>query len=143
MRTIVKLTSVFATAAIMLAGCYPKGPEYYSDTDLTVTDYDMDYDFEGQKNYFMADTVEYITNQKDDEISERDQEKLIQEVESNFALRGYTRLAEEDAMDAEFVVAVTVTSTKNTGAGYIPGPPWYPSWPWGPGWGGYYPPYWG
>ena len=37
---------------IFLAGCYPKGPEYYSDLDLTATDYDPEYKFGDQKYYF-------------------------------------------------------------------------------------------
>jgi hypothetical protein len=41
----------------LLYGCYPKGPEYTSDYDLVVSDYDPDYDFGSQKTYFMPDTV--------------------------------------------------------------------------------------
>lgn len=143
MRTIVKLTFVFAVSATIFAGCYPKGPEYYSDTDLTVTDYDMDYNFGSQKKYFMADTVEYITNIKDNEIDPEDVIKLLQEVESNFTSKGYTRLSATDIDDAEFAITVSVIASKNSGVGYVPGPPYYPGWGWGGGWGGYYPPYWG
>ena len=62
MHTILKPGAFLALVLLMLAGCYPKGPEYYSDTDLTVTDYDQEYKFGDQKSYWMADTVEYITN---------------------------------------------------------------------------------
>lgn len=143
MRTIIKLTLVLAVSASMFAGCYPKGREYYSDSDLTITDYDMEYDFGSQKNYFMADTVQYLTNKIEDKLKPAEIFKLLEEIESNLAAAGYSRLSEAAAYDAEFVIGVTVMSTKNTGTGYIPGPPYYPGWGWGSGWGGYYPPYWG
>jgi hypothetical protein len=126
-----------------LYGCYPKGPEYYSDLDLTVTDYDADYNFGEQKFYWMADTVEYITNIEDNEIDDNLVQALLEKVESNLADRGYERLPDEEIDNADFAITVSVIASKNTGVGWVPGPPWYPGWGWGPGWGGYYPPYWG
>lgn len=130
-------------ALYILAGCYPKGPEYYSDLDLTVTDYDMEYNFGDQKKYFMADTVEYITNIEDGELDDADVQKLLFEIESNLMSRGYEPVDEADIDNAEFAITVSVIASKNSGVGWVPGPPYYPGWGWGPGWGGYYPPYWG
>ena len=31
--------------AILLAGCYPQGPEYIEDLDVVITDYEPSYDF--------------------------------------------------------------------------------------------------
>jgi hypothetical protein len=126
-----------------LYGCYPKGPEYYSDLDLTVTDYDADYNFGAQKSYWMADTVEYITNIEDDEIDKDLVEALLSKVASNLEGRGYQRLSDDDIDNADFAITVSVIASKNSGVGWVPGPPIYPGWGWGPGWGGYYPPYWG
>ena len=128
---------------IILASCYPKGPEYYSDLDLTVTDYDPDYKFGDQKYYWLADTVRYVTNQEDDDIDPADEAALIEKIESKFAEQNYKRVQVSSPDSAEFVIVVTVISTRNTGVGWVPGPPWYPGWGWGPGWGGWYPPYWG
>lgn len=143
MYKIFKHGSGLALALYILAGCYPKGPEYYSDLDLTVTDYDMEYNFGDQKKYFMADTVEYITNIEDGELDDADVEKLLLEIESNFMSRGYEKVEVADIDDAEFAITVSVIASKNSGVGWVPGPPYYPGWGWGPGWGGYYPPYWG
>lgn len=141
--TRLNFSSVFGLTLLLLVGCYPKGPEYYSDTDLTVTDYDPDYDFGSQKMYWMADTVEYITNIEDNEIGPGDVEKLLSEVESNLNARGYQRVDVSNPEAAEIVITVSVIASRNTGVGWTPGPPWYPGWGWGPGWGGWYPPYWG
>ncbi len=138
MQKILKSGTVLLIALYMIAGCYPKGPEYYSDLDLTVTDYDMDYDFGNQKKYFLADTVEYITNIEDSELDPADVQKLLQEIETNFSSRGYMRLDPADIDDAEFVITVSVIASENTSVGWVPGYPCY----WGC-WGGYYPPYWG
>jgi len=142
-HTILRSICLIAFATILLLGCYPKGAEYYSDLDLTVTDRDPDYDFGNQKYYSMADTVEYITNIKDNEIDPDDVEKLLASVEDHLSDRGYVRLDESAADDADFVITVSVIASKNTSVGWVPGPPYYPGWPWGPGWGGWYPPYWG
>ena len=141
MHTILKHSSVVAIALIILAGCYPKGPEYYSDLDLTVTDYESGYDFANQKYYWMADTVEYITNIKDGELDDADVARLLDEIEMNFAVKKYKRISGDtpESLDsAEFLITVSVIAAENTVIGWVPGYPCY----WGC-WGGYYPPYWG
>lgn len=143
MHTILKPGAFLALVLLMLTGCYPKGPEYYSDTDLTVTDYDQEYKFGDQKNYWMADTVEYITNIKDSEIDQADVDLVLSEIASNFSEAGYTRVDLDKPEEADFVITVSVIASEYTGVGWTPGPPYYPGWGWGPGWGGYYPPYWG
>ena len=143
MYKILKPGIVLIAALFFLAGCYPKGPEYYSDLDLTITEYDIDYNFGGQKKYFMPDTIEYKTNIKDSDLDPTDVQNLLQQIEDNFTSRGYQRLAEANAGDAEFVVAVSAIAQESSGSGWIGGRPCYPGWGWGCGWGGYYPPYWG
>lgn len=141
MRTILKHSSVVAIALIILAGCYPKGPEYYSDLDLTVTDYTADYNFANQKYYWMADTVEQITNIEDGELDDADVARLLDEIEMNFAARNYKRIAgdtDESLDSAEFLITVSVIAAENKGVGWVPGYPCYYGC-----WGGYYPPYWG
>lgn len=142
MFQLIKTGLVVVLALYLFGGCYPKGPEYYSDLDLTVTDRDPDYNFGSQKMYWMADTVEYITNIEDNEIDPGDVEKLLAEVESNLAAKGYDRLDVNNPNNAEFVITVSVIASRNTGVGWVPGPPCYPGWGWGC-YPGYYPPYWG
>jgi len=136
----IKAALVFS-AFYLLNGCYPKGPEYYSDLDLTATNYDPGYDFENQKYFWMADTVRYITNVEDDEIDPDDESALLQKVESKLEELNYKRVEISSPDSAEFVITVNVLSTQSSGIGWVPGPPCYPGW-WGC-WPGYYPPWWG
>jgi hypothetical protein len=141
MYKLLKPGVVLISALYLLSGCYPKGPEYYSDLDLTATDFDASYSFANQKYYWMADTVEYITNIKDGELDDGDVARLLDEIEMNFAARNYKKIkgSEPENLDsAEFVITVSVIAADNTVVGWVPGYPCY----WGC-WGGYYPPYWG
>lgn len=143
MNKIFKHGSGLAIALYILTSCYPKGPEYYSDLDLTVTDYDMEYDFGAQKKYFMADTIEYKTNIKDSELDPADVYALLKQIEANFDSLGYESLDDANAADAEFVISVSAIASETSGGGWIGGPPCYPGWGWGCGWNPWYPPYWG
>ena len=145
LHTILTHGLAFSAVLLLLAGCYPKGPEYYSDLDLTITDYDQDYydKFGQQKTYWMADTVEYITNIEDSEIHPDDVELLLAEIAANLEAAGYDRVSVTDPPVPDFVITVSVIASKYTGVGWVPGYPCYPGWGWGCGWGGYYPPYWG
>jgi len=143
MHKIFKTGSLAVIALIILAGCYPRDSEYYSDLDLTVTDYDTEYSFGEQKTYWMADTVEYKTNIDDSELDPDAVRKLLQQIESNFASRGYDRLNPTDTITIpDFVITVSVIGLENSGVGWIPSYPCY----WGcyyPYYYPYYPPYWG
>ena len=78
------IKAVFICSAFyLLYGCYPKGPEFYSDLDMTATDYDAEYNFGEQKTFWLADTVEYITNIEDNEIDPADVEALLGKVQDN------------------------------------------------------------
>ena len=139
--TSLKVAAFFFVGLILLSQCYPKGPEFFSDLDLTATDYDPEYNFGEQKLFWVADTVNYITNQEDDKIDPDVERALINKFVTKLEERNYTRVAVDDPDAAEFVLTINVTSIRVTGVGWIPGPPCYPGW-----WGcfpGYYPPYWG
>jgi len=141
MHTILRQGITLAAVLFLIVGCYPKGPEYYSDLDITVTDFDAEYGFADQKYYWMADTVEYITNIKDSELDDADVQKLLDEIQSKFSARDYKRIkgdSPESLDSAEFLITVSVIASENTVIGWVPGYPCY----WGC-WGGYYPPYWG
>src|SRR5688572_20984259 len=40
-----------------LWGCYPDGPEYYDDTDITLTQFDAQFDFSSKQTYAMPDKI--------------------------------------------------------------------------------------
>ncbi len=131
---------IIAAIPLVFFSCYPGGVEYYSDTDIIMTNYDDDYNFYNPdtKNYFMPDTVHYAATDPD-EVNRQFEDDILDEIEKNLADHGYTRLA--DTMHADVFIAATVTSSTYSGVGYYPGGGWwwggYPGW----GWGGYYPGY--
>lgn len=132
---------------IVLAGCYPKGPEFISEYNIVVTDYEEGYDFGSQNTYYMPDTMNFETNISD--IKEEDIRKwenlILGEIASNMADRGYSRVDTTAAEPPDLVLTVSAVAFENTGVGWVPGPGWgwwggyYPPGWWGPGWGWGYP----
>ncbi len=135
---------IFAGIGIMMLGCYPKGPEYYSDLDITATQYDEDFKsddgFSNSKYYWMPDSVNIQGNLDITDTERRELEALILgELETQMGQRGYDRVdsAQKDIVD--LIISSDVIGVNNSGAGWIPGGGW--GWWGGGGW--YYPPYWG
>ena len=52
---------VILLTVFLLAGCYPKGPEYIEDLDLVVTNHDVSFDFKKYKTYSLPDRIVKIT----------------------------------------------------------------------------------
>ncbi|MBS0001422.1 MAG: DUF4136 domain-containing protein [Cyclobacteriaceae bacterium] len=130
-------------------GCYPGGPEYTSDYNLVLTDYDDEFNFAVQENYFMPDTINFATNQQniDEEVVRGFEQLILDVIESNMVSRGYTRIKDTTMTEApDMLITVQVIAINYSGVSWIPGPGWWggyypPGWGWG-GWGGwYYPPY--
>ena len=141
MKRLFNSIMLFAGLGIMMLGCYPKGPEYYSDLDITATQFDENYDFGNTKHYWMPDTVNLQGNLDITDAERRELEDLIlSELEIQFDQRGYVRVDTTQKDIVDFIVSSDVIGVNNSGGGWIPGGGW--GW-WGPGWGYYYPPYWG
>ena len=125
-----------AVIAILIAGCYPKGPEYISDYSLVVTDYDNEFDFGSKKTYYMADTINFETNIDDasDEIIRQFEELILDVVESNMSDRNYTRIDTSASETPDLFIGITAIAIENSGVGWVPGPCWgwwcwyYPNW---------------
>lgn len=132
----------------LLNACYPGGVEYYSETDLVITQYDDQFDFSNNKQYFMDDSINHIVDEgKEDEVDRSYDDEILARIASNLADAGYTRITGdmEDSLligESDVLVSVVATSNEYSGIGYIPGGGgywgWYPGWGWG---GGYYPGY--
>jgi Domain of unknown function (DUF4136) len=122
-------------------GCYPGGPEYYSDLDLAATDYSPEY-WDNNNNppstYYMADSIEFIIDKdnpdNNDTILFNDNKVVLDQIEENMTAMNYTRLDTINEFNQpDLVLFSQVLVVKVTGGGYYN--PWYP---W---WGGYYPYY--
>ncbi len=142
---------LFAALAVVMVSCYPGGAEYYSDTDIVVTDYDSAFfATHDVKTYFLIDTVAYITDDPE-EVKHTYDETILSKIEENLKGVGYTPVDPDG--DTPPDVLVTATVSTSTTEGWVPGYPYYPYYPydwwWGyPGWdwwwgypGGYYPYY--
>ncbi len=140
--------------AVVMVSCYPGGAEYYSDTDIVVTDYDSAFFAEHNVHtYFLMDTVVYITDDQEDVEHTYDDLILSKIKEDLEEIAGYVPV--DTTGDVPPDVLVTATVTSSTTEGWVPGYPYYPSYPWdwwwgypGYGWdwwwgypGGYYPYY--
>ncbi len=142
MKKLLTFSGTMIVLLYLLSGCYPKGPEYYSDIDITATEYRPEYDFGSQKTFFLPDTVEYITNKEDSQLDPTDVAALLQAVQSKLEERGYQKINYDPQNIPDFVIQVSVIANEYTGIGWTPGYPCYPGW-WGGCYPGYYPPGWG
>ncbi len=142
-----RLVYLLLVTALLMYGCYPGGPEYTSDYSLVLTDYDKDFNFTNKKTYFMPDTVNFETNDKDisDEVVRGFEELILNQVESNMSSRGYVRVDSTVEVSPDLFIGIDVFAIDNSGVAWVPGGGWWggyypPGWGWG--WGGwYYPPY--
>lgn len=115
----------------IISGCYPEGYETYEETDIVITDYNMEYNFSGINTYYMPDTIHYIG---DDDPDREWDSFIIDEIEKGFLGVGYTRINDYDPLNLPDVI-VTVSALENESTN-IYSYPYY-----GYGWGSYYPYY--
>ncbi len=132
----------FAVAtSLLLWGCYPGGAEYYEDTDITYTQYDVKFDFASRSTFALPDKIVIdveITN-GDTTFVYMDNAfaiPILQTIRSNMENYGW-RLVD---ISASPDVLVSPAATKSTTVYYSY---WYDWWygGWYGGWGWYYPPY--
>jgi predicted small lipoprotein YifL len=109
-----------------LSGCYPKGPVYYSDSDLTATNYDSGYLFGEDLTYALADSVIHVTDNNPSVIDRKHDQTILNQIEFNMNSRGFQEV--EDPFEADFIITSYIWSTTTAGAVY-------------PSWGWYYPGY--
>jgi hypothetical protein len=126
----------YLSIALVMASCYPGGTEYYEDTDVVYTDYDMEFDFQSQGVYSIPDKIVKIEGDiAEDELPEFVKEpyntQILNQIKSNMTALGWTKT--EDPANADLVLFPAVWT--NTTIYY-----WYNNWCWyyyycGWGWG--------
>jgi hypothetical protein len=151
MKNPFRQSGLLIVLVIFLAGCYPGGAEYTSDTDIVITNYNDQYDFASIQTYYLADSIQHVVEEGTEPDRSLDS-YIISELERNFDKLGWQRLdtvAINNGQNPD--VAVVGTVTKVTTYNIWTGTPWYPGWGWGwyykdtnywgyPGYGwGYYP----
>lgn len=128
-------------AIALMASCYPGGPSYIEDYDITFATKADDADFSDKSAnvFFMPNEIFDIgdTNQNVDPVNPIFAAKVLARIEAQMAEYGYTRVA-DTSMGENYGVAVQRLISDNWvtyywgGGGYCG---WYPYWC-----GGYYPP---
>jgi hypothetical protein len=121
---------------IVLASCYPQGPEYIEDLDVIVTEFKDEYDFNGKATYSLPDRIVKITGdvtRGDDPefIPDATAALILTRIESNMNALGWQKVDIEDSPD----VLLTPAAWETTTIVY-----YYDYWYWW--YGGYYP-WWG
>jgi len=135
---------------LIIFSCYPGGVEYYSDTDIILTKYDDQHNFNTDHTYYMEDTVFHVVKEGDeDKVDHQFDDQILDRVANNMLSSGYTRITDTTSATPEVAMIVSVLTSKYTGVAWWPGwgggwypgypgwgGPWYPGYPWYPG-GGY------
>jgi len=129
--------------ALVLAGCYPGGPQDLGDTGLAITFKSPTADYSGLHTYAMPDTVLALINEGDDSsepLDRRWDEDILTEIAANLESRGFVRILDPDETNVPDVV-VQVGAVQSDA--YLIFSYWgYPGYGWGyPGWGWGYPGY--
>lgn len=125
-------------ASLILWGCYPGGPEYYEDTDITFTQYDLEFDFNARSTFAMPDKIVIDVEIKNGDTTYVYMKDvfaipILQTIRSNMENYGW-RLVD---ISANPDVVLSPAAMKQTTVFYSY---WYDWW-YGGGWGWYYPPY--
>jgi hypothetical protein len=128
-------------SALMIAGCYPGGPDYTEELDVVLTYHNPDYNFGTKPTYAMPDQIVKITgNIQEGEMPEfippATAAQILSKIQENMDALGYNRVPmSEDGVDMVLLPASWETTTVSV---------WYDYWYWwwgGYGWGWYYPYY--
>lgn len=125
-----------AIALVVLAGCYPQGPDFIEDLDIVVTRFEDGYDFAAKQTYARPDRIVKITGdlQGADQptyIPDAIATPILANIDKNMTALGYTKVDVDDNPD----LLLTPASWETTTITY-----YYDYWYWW--YGGYYP-YWG
>jgi len=126
---------LFIAGLGLLWGCYPGGPDYAEEMDVSITKHNPDYDFTAKATYAMPDSIVKITGNiaegdKPEFIPDEAAEQILGMIEDNMTSLGWQRVD----VSANPDMLLSVASWETTTVYY-----YYDYWYWW--WGGYYP-YW-
>jgi len=126
---------------VVLLSCYPAGPEYVEDVDVTYTTYDQKFDFQSRGTYAMPDKIVVDVEIEDGDttyIYMKDvfATPILAAIDDNMKANGWAKVGLAGTPD----VVVTPAGISSTTYFYSY---WYDWWygGWYGGWGWYYPPY--
>lgn len=126
--------SLLVSLTLLLASCYPKGPEIVSDYDVVGTSLDSTFNFSQMRTYAIIDTVLVMQGNSGSRryLAPDLNDFIINQVENNMNRLGYTRITNISADEVpDVVLQVSAFSNTAVGAYYDT---WYNNWGWYQGW---------
>jgi hypothetical protein len=126
----------------ILGSCYPAGPEYVEDLDVTYTTFDDKFDFQSRDTYAMPDKIVVDIKIEDGDttfvyMKDTFANQILAVIDDNLQSRGWTKVDISEQPD----MLVTPAGMKSTTYFYTYWYDWwYGGW-YGGYWGWYYPPY--
>lgn len=137
-----KIVNFVAAAflGLLLTQCYPDGPDYVEEIDLTYTNYDNKYDFKAQSTYAMSDSIIVIDEGIVDGSSSRAKfvkpvysNPIIKSINDNMKDLGWTKV--DVNANPDVIIHNAYTELTTTYMSYYGG---YYDWWYGGYYGGYY-----
>ena len=128
-----RLSRIMVIVPLLLGACYPEGPEFTSDTDVVLTNFNPSYNFKSKGKFSIPDKIVKITGN----ILTGDPPKylpaatasvMLTQMTNNMTALGYTKVDISQSPDLILAPAAIETTTIVY---------WYDYWGWY--WGGYYP----
>ena len=56
-----RLSRIMVIVPVLLAACYPEGPQYTNDTDVVLTNFNPSYNFKSKGKFSIPDKIVKIT----------------------------------------------------------------------------------
>ena len=131
-----------AALPVVLLSCYPAGPEYVEDLDVTYTTFDEDFDFQSRQTYAMPNKIVVDVDIEDGDttwIYMKDvfATPILAAIDDNLESRGWEKVDISQQPDM-LVTPGALSSTTYFYSYWYDW--WYGGW-YGGYWGWYYPPY--
>lgn len=138
----IKKTLLACSVGLLLWGCYPAGPDYVEDLDVTYTTHDNKYDFAGKATYAMPDKIVVDVDIKDGDttyvyMKDVFATPILQAIDKNMQALGWTKKDISEKPDL-LLTPGGITSTTYFYSYWYDW--WYGGW-YGGWYGWYYPPY--
>ncbi len=128
-------------AISFIAGaCHKDPPKTYDDTDMTITYFNPEFDYNTYTTFIMPDSAvlktNYLTESEVDNFYKNDgtSEKVLELLKNSFLSMGYTEV--DTITEADFIALPTILMTESDDIVYY-GTGWwwgYPGYGWGYGW---------
>jgi len=82
---------------MMMAGCYPDGPEYIEQYDLVYTNHDSEYGFDSKKTYAIPDKImkiddDLIAGDGPNFVKDMYAKPMLDQINKNMASAGWQKV---------------------------------------------------